>query len=830
MAAVLQPAAQRIGRFEVRGVLGRGAQGTVYLAEDSHLHRQVAVKTLRLDRADAGAREAMVQLMLDEARIVGKLAHPNIVNLFDAGEHEGLPYLVFELVAGQPLSEVIRTRGKLPALEAVQLATAALRGIECAHQGGVVHRDLKPANIMITAEQVPRIMDFGIAARTGANGSTGTGASLSGTPRYMAPEYLAGGEYTAQCDLFAIGMVLYEMLAGRPAVNGGDVYSIMHAMVSQPFQPPSRYNAEVDERLDAIVMRAVAKEPTARYASAAEMMEALNAYARPQRAEADEEGGNGTLEFVLRRMRYKSDFPVLSSTIASVNNVVSSEDEPVSALADGILKDVALTNKVLRMVNTATFTQFGGSVSTVSRAVSILGFQKVRSAALSLMLFEHLQNKAQASDLKDQVSASYFSGVMSRELVATLGIRNAEEAFICAMFHRLGKLLATFYLHEESSDVTRLARSENIDEDEAAVQVLGISYTDLGSGIAAKWNFPAKILDSMQDTPEKVVPAPVNEAQKLRALSGLATRMADAVRLPAGTARESAIARLAAKYGTALGVTADQLGGTLKRAARTFASEAESLGLPIGSGHFVQNLRAIDSAKPGAVESGKAAGGAAGKRGDSTGADDMLEDTMLNTRPPHALRPPDAGAAPGAASAAAAASATRQGMLAAGISDITNTLAGDYNLNDVLRIILETMFRAIGFTRVILCTNDARSNTLKGRFGFGRDTEAIIKAGFCVPLAPARDVFSVALSKGADICIEDCESPKVRAYMPDWFRKTVQTRGFILFPVLVGKKPLALIYADSDDTATLKLADAELNMLKTLRNQAILAIRQKSGG
>ncbi|HEX4327372.1 MAG TPA: HDOD domain-containing protein, partial [Burkholderiales bacterium] len=778
------------------------------------LHRKVAVKTLRIERSDPAAREAMVQLLLDEARIVGKLAHPNIVPLFDAGEHQGLPYLVFEFVAGQPLSEVLRARGKLPVLEAVQLALGMLRGIECAHQQNIVHRDIKPANIMLIGE-VPRIMDFGIASRTdGALGTQSNSGGLSGTPRYMAPEYLSGGEFTPSCDLFALGMVLYEMLCGKPAVGGSDVYAIMNAMVNKAFLPPSRVNPEIDERLDAIVMRAIAKDPAARYASPGEMMAALTAYARPQTAAPDEESGHGILEFVLRRMRYKSDFPVLSSTIASINKLMASEDEPASALADGILKDVALTNKVLRMVNTASFSQFGGSVSTVSRAVSILGFQKVRAAALSLMLFEHLQNKTQAADLKDQVSASYFSGVLSRELAAALGFRNAEEAFICAMFHRLGKLLATFYLHEESADVARLARAEGMDEDEAAEQVLGLSYTGLGLGVAEKWNFPAGILGSMR-VPAAGAPVlpPANDAERMCALAGMATRMADAVRLPAGAQREAALAKIANKYGHALNINARQMATVLKHAARTFVAEAASLDLRIGSGDFVQKLRLMDGAPLPEPETAESAADRA--------AGEVLDDTVLNTRPPGAAR---------LAGGPTPVAASREGMLAAGISDITNTLAGPYDLNDVLRIILETMFRAIGFTRVLLCTNDARSNTLKGRFGFGGDIDGLVKRGFAIPLTGSRDVFYAALSKGADICIEDVEAEKIRSYVPDWYRALVRARGFFLFPVMVNKKPLALIYADGDDSATLRLSDSELSLLKTLRNQAILAIRQKSSG
>jgi GAF domain-containing protein len=172
----------------------------------------------------------------------------------------------------------------------------------------------------------------------------------------------------------------------------------------------------------------------------------------------------------------------------------------------------------------------------------------------------------------------------------------------------------------------------------------------------------------------------------------------------------------------------------------------------------------------------------------------------------------------------------RANMLTAGIRDITNTLAGEYQLNDLLRIILETMYRAIGFTRVMLCTRHPQSNSLRGRLGFGADAEQIIKRGFQVPLEVSKDVFYGAISNSADICIEDCDAERVRPYIPAWYRNAVNARGFVLFPVIVNKKPVALIYADHEEAGRLQFADGELNLLKTLRNQAILAIRQKSSG
>ncbi|MFN0159774.1 MAG: protein kinase domain-containing protein, partial [Burkholderiales bacterium] len=862
MAAVMDAA--RIGRFDIVKELGRGAQGTVYLGMDSHLRRKVALKTLRLDKLDAAARAAQTELMLGEARIVGQLTHPNIVTLFDAGEDDGKPYLVFEFVEGQTLGDAIRVRGTLPPAEAARIAAGFLAGVDCAHTAGVLHRDLKPANIMLTRDGTPRVMDFGIASNVESEGAE---KGLRGTPSYMAPEYLSGQAFSPRGDVFAAGMVLYEMLTGSPAVKSENFYQTMYAMVQEPFIRPSQKNDSVDERLEAIVMKALEKDPAVRYASVQDMQEALKDYLNPQQAvagdgDAPARGGGGALDFLLRRMRYKSDFPVLGSTISTVNSLVAADNERTGALSDSILKDVSLTNKLLRMVNTAYYTQFGGAVSTVSRAVSILGFQKVRNAALSLMLFEHLQNKAQAADLKDHVTASYFSGVMSGDLVKQLGIKNGEEAFICSMFHRLGKLLAIFYLHEESSEIARIAKSRNISEDQAAVEVLGMSYTDLGLGVARQWNFPEAIVASMQQAKPGAAHGATEES-KMRALADISNRLSDAVALPPGKQRETVIARLEADYGKTFNLDAGKFDALLGSAAREFSGEAKALGLGTGNGPFVQGLRALvrepeDTPPPGS-------GGAPTIPG--------LAETMLATTPAAMAVGPAAGAEEGAVTAAGAGAAggavavttfsematdaaqgvagglagvagattasiagttadpiARQNMLTAGIQDITNTLAGEYQLNDVLRIILETMYRAIGFTRVMFCTRDPKTNTLKGRFGFGDSADVIVKAGFQVPLAVSKDVFYAAISKSADICIEDCESEKIRAYIPDWYRRAVGARGFVIFPVMVNKKPVALIYADGDESAKLRFGEGELNLLKTLRNQAILAIRQKTPG
>jgi len=146
----------------------------------------------------------------------------------------------------------------------------------------------------------------------------------------------------------------------------------------------------------------------------------------------------------------------------------------------------------------------------------------------------------------------------------------------------------------------------------------------------------------------------------------------------------------------------------------------------------------------------------------------------------------------------------------------------------VLRMILETMYRGIGFTRVLLCVRDPTQNALRGRFGFGPDIDQVIKRGFSVSLAPTRDAFYAAVSQGADVFIEDVNGDKIREHIPEWYRKLVPARSLVLFPVMINKKAVGLFYADCDAGHQIQLGSAELNLLKTLRNQAVLAIKQHS--
>ena len=502
-------------------------------------------------------------------------------------------------------------------------------------------------------------------------------------------------------------------------------------------------------------------------------------------------------------MRHKQDFPALSTTISAVNRAATSDTEGVSDLSNSILKDFALTNRLLRLVNSAYYGQFGGTISTISRAVVILGYEKVRNIAMTLMLFEHLQNKAQAAALKDQVVATYFSGILARELVSRAALKDAEEAFICAMFHDLGKLLIRFYFHEEGVEIDRLLEHDWA-EPRASAHVLGISSEDLGIGIARYWHFPDKIIAGMQSLREGKVRKPISQAAKLATLSQLSSDLCGAVNA-APTERERDVKRIIAKYDEALGLNRSHVDEALSHALSALAHDAAVLNINTRGSAFYANVSdwvAATVAKNGANS--------------GTPLQSLIDETTLAGEPAQAPAGPEI-----------ANTVQRQAILSAGIQDITHSLVSDTKLNDILHIILETMYRGIGFTRVLMCIRDPKQNALKSRFGFGQDVDRVIKAGFGVALSGGKDVFLAAVTQGADIFIDNVNADKIRQHIPEWYRSMVPAKAFALFPVIINKKPVGLFYGDTDHPGWLKFTPEELSLLKTLRNQAVLAIKQQ---
>ena len=260
-------------RYELGEILGFGGMSEVHLARDLRLHRDVAVKVLRADLA----RDPSFYLRFRrEAQNAAALNHPAIVAVYDTGEAATpagpLPYIVMEYVDGVTLRDIVHTDGPMPARRALEVIADACQALNFSHQHGIVHRDVKPANIMISKTGAVKVMDFGIARAIADSGNSVTAtAAVIGTAQYLSPEQARGEQVDARSDVYSLGCVLYEVLTGQPPFVGDSPVAVAYQHVREDPVPPSQKRPDISPELDAVVLKALAKNPDNRYQSAAEM-------------------------------------------------------------------------------------------------------------------------------------------------------------------------------------------------------------------------------------------------------------------------------------------------------------------------------------------------------------------------------------------------------------------------------------------------------------------------------------------------------------------------------------------------------------------------------
>ena len=800
----------QLGRFRLLSSLGEGAQAKVWLAHDPRLDREVAVKVLH-PGVDPVSRDEW----LHEARAVSRLTHPNIVPVFEADSQGGQFYMVFEYVAGGTLSQRLRGQGGLAAREAVELSLQILDGLHAAHAAGVIHRDLKPSNILLDANRRVRVMDFGIAARLS---DTPKAQRIVGSPGYISPEAAQGAPPSAQMDVFAAAVILAEMLSGQRLNHHADPLQAVRRVMTQELLLPSGLGADVDDNLRAIVQRGLAREPAQRWSDAQVFHDALAQWLHPAQSEEFAVTQSATLEFLLRRMRHRSDFPAMSDAIMRIQRLTQSEHESLATLSNEILKDVALTQKLLRLVNTVNFKHAGGGsggISTVTRAVALIGFAGIRNMALSLIFLERMENKGHAQLLREEFLRSLMAASLARELC--LNEREGEEAFLCAMFHNLGRSLTEFYFPEEAQQIRRITRPERsrpgsanaaapISEAAAAVQVLGMSFESLGLGVAKQWGMPESLQQSMRrpegEPPTKLVASP---AERQRWLAHAVNDIADVILQTEPAQAHARVQVLAQRYARALGVSAAAFDQAATQARQQLAQMAQAMAISLPKNSPALRLLA------------------------------RLEPTADDSLDAHQLQATQVLDVPELLGQQQLTRAQAVEMLASGVQDVTDAMVEDFKLNDVLRMILEAIYRGLCFRRVVFCLRDAKTNMLTGRFGLGEgvDSSEGLVAAFKIALRPPAsggpaDFFSLVCQKSVDTLIADATVAKIAERLPAWYLAAVQAPSFLLLPMAMKGVPFALIYADKAVAGGIDLGDKELSLLRTLRNQAVMAFKQAS--
>ncbi len=305
-AQVLPGTPDRIGKYYVVHEVGRGSTGTVYLSHDPFYGRDVAIKLYHATVGDDAESRNARRMFMGEAKMVGKLQHPNIVPIFDAGEEDGRRYVVTEHVHGaRTLSAYCRPGSLLPIDQVVSILYKCAKALHYAHSRGVVHRDIKPSNILLTQDGDVRIVDFGIALVADSDVSRLEG--VAGSPAYMSPEQVQGLELDARSDLYSLGAVMYEMLCGQRPFRAGALGKLLRQVVQSEAESLRSIRPEIPEELEEVVKRALQKEPNNRYRTGTEFAAELTRVhqkLRASQAEIDDEERFA----VMRKLRFFHDF------------------------------------------------------------------------------------------------------------------------------------------------------------------------------------------------------------------------------------------------------------------------------------------------------------------------------------------------------------------------------------------------------------------------------------------------------------------------------------------------------------------------------------------
>ncbi|MBF0345520.1 MAG: HDOD domain-containing protein [Nitrospirae bacterium] len=504
---------------------------------------------------------------------------------------------------------------------------------------------------------------------------------------------------------------------------------------------------------------------------------------------------------ILDRMKTKGELPAMGRTVSLVNSQTNSNSKAsVEELTNTILDDFALTNKLLRLVNSASYVKYhgGGKINTVSRAINILGFDHVRDVALSLILVETIKNDSFVLEFKESIMISLMSGVIAKRMGRKLGIKDIEEAFICSMFHTLGRLLVIYYLPDEHKKIVELARAQKTTENETTVSVLNATYEAIGMEIARYWNFSEDIVYCMQKVPIFKLDKPKTSLEAIRCLSIFSNSVCELVsetQVNVSTWKETlnSFNKLFANCDDS--TVNEVLDGSLN-IILTYCADTK---FNIENSNVLKNLGFLIK---GRAASKKQSGNDKPKR--PLQILDNIYDSEEDS----------------------AEVVTPEDILTKGVLEIASTLLENFTLNDILHMILEVLYRGMEFTHAIISIKSANGQYMDGRFGFGRHIESLVKKFRFQIDKNSSDVFNISLNKDSIVIINNVDDVEVQSCIPNWLQTAFNVNTFILIPITLRKSPIGLIYGDWAKTNPQATQSSRLRYVKMIRNQAMLAIKQ----
>jgi HD-like signal output (HDOD) protein len=499
---------------------------------------------------------------------------------------------------------------------------------------------------------------------------------------------------------------------------------------------------------------------------------------------------------LMQKVNGDEEMFALGGSIARVIELADADEPGPHDLAYFVLSDVALTQRILRLSNTVRYrTVSGTAVTTVSRAIALLGFDNVKTTALAMLLVDTLDNGAHAGSVRVELEASLCASLVGREMAKLSFYQGAEEAAIGALFKNLGALLVASHEHARYREISQLAAAGKHTPAQASQMILGCSYDTLSAAVLAEWKIPDVIVRAQAALPPGTLKTAGSRAEWMRQVASFSLEVARLLGRNSGPEDAAATPEaraLLARYGAAFEIDAKAL-------ERLFTNVAEGMQGLMES----MNLQPLPKPEP--------------EPGD--GLPDVL---MLATL--------DAGEEEEGAWPSGKPKNARE-LLLAGVQDVTQLRAnGKARVNDVILAVLETLYRALGFRFATVCLKDARAGQYRARVSFGPE-QARVQAGFVFPSsAPSsaqggRDLFLLAMDNDADLMISDAASPKIRELLPSWHRALLpDSKSFIVLPLVVGKAQLGFFYADRAQVAPEGVPPDETAMIRALKRQVLAAL------
>ncbi len=911
---------KQLGNYVIERPLARGGMGTLYVARHLSLDRLVAVKVLSDDVSDS---PGLAGRFRDEARVTANLRHPNIVEIFDFGMVEGHHYYVMELLRGQDLATYLLGKGHLPLRVAVRCLQQICSALSAVHGAGVIHRDLKPGNVFVVDESPFRVklVDFGIAKIADRSQDRTRYGQIIGSPCHMAPEQALGytDKISPQSDLYALGALGYEMLAGQPVFQHESELMLLMMHIQEPFTPLRRLVPDVPEDVASIIEACLAKDPKERPPSARYVMEqlaratgegdyllqltheeraspeplppsivlpvsaalpsldppsplpslippqpshpALQLASEPPTASptaqplpiearpavpigmvagtrtiARATPPSGPIELsreedellgrLLKRMKAKGDFPAFIRNVGEVSRRADAESVySARQLGDAILRDYALTAKLLRIVNQSYAGRFGSKVFSVKHAIVLLGFDRVRSIAVSISLFKSSAARDKAKRVTDSAISSIVTGELARSLAARAGVGDAEYAMICAMFRSLGHHLAMVYLPEEYDRMLEIRETAGVDLERAAERVLGISLRKLGVGIARRWQLPDRMLAAMGAHVSAGRSLSQEEA-RMKALAEFASSLCEIVVTQSPGTWEGSLAELLSHHRDLVRLDISEIPPLLRAVRDSFAARYASLGLDTEVSRFSHNVATLppvgeESSFRNAAQSTHQARVQAG-----LGRSDRARKPKASRRAPPlgehgpAILPlqlaksmADVAVREVGTSPPGDPALPHQELLER-VQELSDKLGGRLHRNRILVMTLELLSKYLDLPRVIALVPSADRKELVVQAAVGEDADGL-RTELSFPLRSRRargDMFTTAFHDARDVVVEDTFAPKARCLIPVRYFEAIGSSAFVLLACSVMGRTSVLLLADRDDRRPLPSRETLSNM------------------